>query len=471
MPLLWVAPLTLYLATFIIAFARRAPLPDLLLRCLVPFAATVAIATSKIEFGAVIPGLAVHYSILFLLALFCHADLYARRPVAARLTEFYLWISAGGMLGTAFNSLLAPLMFSDITEYPLAVAAVLLLWALRYDVGGALRARALVVPAGLLVIFQVLLPALFGSGGPAALGPRILGVAIAFAPGQRQLTMALSAAALLFGMLGHDGEIYGHRSFFGVHHVRLDPATDTMLLLHGDTIHGAQSRQKGLEREPLGYYGRKGPLGQLFAAEGHRFQRIGAIGLGTASISCYGGEATRWTFFEIDAAIVRTARSRFSYLGECAPGAQILIGDGRLLLAHEPDAAFDLLIIDAFSSDAVPLHLLTREAIQLYMSKLSPRGLLMVHLSNRYMRLAPVVGDLIRDARLEGRVQSHRTGEGGHRALPAALDLGCRRAGGCELGLARNGSALVGRAYNGNWPGLDRRLCERSRSGPLDATV
>jgi spermidine synthase len=114
-----------------------------------------------------------------------------------------------------------------------------------------------------------------------------------------------------------------------------------------------------------------------------------------------------WTFFEIDPAIVETADARFSYLRNCAPGARILLGDGRLLLAKQPDAAFDLTIIDAFSSDAVPLHLLTREAIALYLSKLAPDGVLMIHISNRFMRLAPVVADLIEDAGLEGRVQSY----------------------------------------------------------------
>jgi hypothetical protein len=407
MPLLWVAPLTLYLATFIIAFTRRTALPDLILAFLVPCAATVAIAISKVEF-AVLPGLTVHYSILFLLALFCHADLYARRPAASRLTEFYFWMSVGGLLGTGFNTFVAPLVFSGITEYPLAIAAILLLWALRYDSGGAFRPRAMVIPVGLFLIFRMLLPPILGYEGAAALEPRMLGAAIAFAPGQRPLTIALSVAAVLFGILGHDGETYIHRSFFGVHRVRLDSAMDTLLLVHGDTIHGAQSRQKDLQREPLTYYGRKGPVGQLFGAEGPRFQRIGAVGLGTASIACYGREGTRWTFFEIDAAIVQTAQSHFSYLSACAPEAQVVLGDGRLLLAREPDGAFDLLIIDAFSSDAVPLHLLTREAIQLYVKKLSPRGLLMIHTSSRYMRLTQVVVDLIRDAGLEGRVQYHR---------------------------------------------------------------
>jgi hypothetical protein len=446
MPLLWVAPLTLYLATFIIAFARRAALPDPILKLLVPFAATVAIATSNIEFGAVLPGLAVHYSILFLLALFCHAELYARRPVAGRLTEFYLCMSLGGLVGTAVNSLVAPLVFSDITEYPLAVALVLLLWALRYDEGGVFRLRALAVPTALFLIFRVLLPAIVGSGGPAALGPRVLGVAIAFAPGQRQLTMALSGAALLFGILGHDGgEIYSHRSFFGVHRVRLDPTTDTMLLLQGDTIHGAQSRQKAVQREPLSYYGRSGPLGQLFGAEGNRFQRIGAVGLGTASVACYGQEKTQWTFFEIDAAIVQTAQSHFSYLRECAPEARIVVGDGRLLLGHEPDDTFDLLIIDAFSSDAVPLHLLTREAIQLYMKKLSRRGILMIHLSNRYMRLAPVVGDLIRDAALEGRLQSYR---------PTKEDLAHYLLPSTWVAVARDAANLGSLATDERWSAL-----------------
>jgi hypothetical protein len=410
MPLLWVAPLTLYLATFIIAFSRSARMPEPMLKFLVPFAATLAIVSSGFGFGAVLPELAVHYSILFLLALFCHADLYARRPAASHLTDFYLCMSVGGLLGTAFNSLAAPFLFTDITEYPIAVAAVLLLWAIRYDAGGSFRAANLAIPAALFLAFKGLSPLVAGYGPGAALVARIAGIAIAFAPRQRPLAMAVGGLALLFGILGQHGEnleLFSHRGFFGVHRVKLDPAADTILLVHGDTTHGAQSRKEALMREPLGYYGRKGPLGQLFAADGYRFRRVGVVGLGTASVACYSRPDMEWTFFEIDPAIVETADARFSYLRNCAPGARILLGDGRLLLAKQPDAAFDLTIIDAFSSDAVPLHLLTREAIALYLSKLAPGGVLMIHISNRFMRLAPVVADLIEDAGLEGRVQSY----------------------------------------------------------------
>jgi hypothetical protein len=413
-PLLWVAPLTLYLATFIIAFARRARIPELLLKFIVPLAATLAIVCSRIGFGAVLPELAVHYSILFLLALFCHADLYARRPAASRLTEFYLCMSVGGLLGTAFNSLAAPFLFSDITEYPIAVAAVLLLWAARYDAGGRLRAMNLAVPAGLYLASRVLLPVVAGFGGLAALVARIVGIAIAFGPGQRPLAIALSSAALLFGIWGNHNqslEVFSHRGFFGVHRVRLDASSDTMLLVHGDTVHGAQSRNEALMREPLGYYGRNGPLGQLFAAYGHHFRRVGVVGLGTASVACYSRPGMQLTFFEIDPAIGETAHARFSYLKNCAPEARIEVGDGRLLLAEHPDAGFDLLIIDAFSSDAVPLHLLTREAMELYLSKLAPEGLLMIHISNRFMQLSPVLGDLIADAGLAGRMQAHQPDE------------------------------------------------------------
>jgi hypothetical protein len=423
-PLLWVAPLTLYLATFIIAFARRARIPELLVKLVVPMAAMLAIVTSRVGLGAVLPELTVHYSILFLLALFCHADLYARRPAASRLTDFYLCLSLGGVLGTGFNSLVAPFLFNDITEYPIAIAAVLLLWGIRYDAGGPLRAMNLAVPAGLFLASRVLLPIIAGYAGLAALMARILGTALAFAPGQRPLVIAASSAALLFGIWGHPGqnvELFSHRGFFGVHRVRLDASSDTILLVHGDTVHGAQSRDEARLREPLGYFGRSGPLGQLFAAYGDQLRRVAVVGLGTASIACYKRPGMQMTFFEIDPAIVETAHTRFSYLKNCAPDARIVVGDGRLLLGAEANAGLDLLIIDAFSSDSVPLHLLTREAMELYLSKLAPKGVLMIHISNRYMQLAPVLADLVADAGVVGRMQIHRPeeSEAARRILPS----------------------------------------------------
>lgn len=451
MPLLWVAPLILYLATFVIAFARSSVLPEPILKGMVPFfAVMMVIVTPKIGFGTVLPALAVHYSMLFLLALFCHVDLYARRPAAPRLTEFYLCMSFGGLLGTAFNSIAAPLIFSDITEYPLAVAGVLVLWALRYDPGGPLRVRSLTVPAALFVAFKTLSPALAGWGLLAPLLARTAGAAIAFAPGQRPLLVALSGAALLLGTLGQHGknqEIYSHRSFFGVHRVKLDAATDTILLVHGDTVHGAQSRRESLSREPLGYYGLEGPLGQVFAAEGQRLKRIGTVGLGTASVACHGPADARRTFFEIDPAIIDTAQTRFSYLRTCAPHARIVVGDGRLNLSVEPDAAFDLLIIDAFSSDAVPLHLLTREAIALYMRKLAPDGLLMMHISNRYMHLAPVVAALADDAGIEARVQFHS---------PDSADSARHLFGSAWVALAREKQHLASIIGDARWSALPR---------------
>jgi SAM-dependent methyltransferase len=187
------------------------------------------------------------------------------------------------------------------------------------------------------------------------------------------------------------------RSFYGVYRVQHAEVAGRRIrvLMHGSTVHGAQFADSALAREPLTYYARSGPVGDAFAALPARVTRgrVAAVGLGTGSLACYAADGARWTFVEIDPVMVRLASraGHFDYLARCAPGAAIVVGDGRLALARSPDRGYDLLILDAFTSDAVPTHMLTREAFGRYARLLAPGGVLLVHVSNRYLRLERVV--------------------------------------------------------------------------------
>jgi hypothetical protein len=222
-----------------------------------------------------------------------------------------------------------------------------------------------------------------------------------YAAAERPLRFGLGmAAALAAALLAADASqvIARERSFFGVYTVKRDPAGFNVLL-HGTTIHGAQQLDPAARREPLTYYLADGPLGQLFAARAAAPPRtIGAVGLGVGTVACYRTPGQRWTFYEIDPLVERIARDAryFHYLADCAPDAQVILGDARLSLRAAPARSFDLLILDAFSSDAIPVHLLTREAFALYLDRLAAGGLIALHVSNRNLDLAPVVASLVR---------------------------------------------------------------------------
>ncbi|HEX6630181.1 MAG TPA: fused MFS/spermidine synthase, partial [Gemmatimonadaceae bacterium] len=223
---------------------------------------------------------------------------------------------------------------------------------------------------------------------------------------RRPLRLALGVLAVL--MAGLTGRASGRppllavRSFFGVYGVR-DVGEGFHVLYNGTTLHGAQNRRPGRTREPLTYYRVRGPLGDLFSVKrlARRPLRVGVVGLGAGSVACYAQPGDRWTFYEIDPMIERIARDTryFSYLSECTPDARVVLGDARLSLAHaDPATRYDVLVLDAFSSDAIPVHLLTREALEVYRAHLAPGGIIAVHVSNRYLDLRPVVGNLAADA-------------------------------------------------------------------------
>jgi hypothetical protein len=222
----------------------------------------------------------------------------------------------------------------------------------------------------------------------------------------------IAVSALIFQK--SRGTIFTDRSFFGIYRVAVarGPA---VVLYHGSTIHGAQFLDSARRLRPITYYHPDGPVGQVFRSlkTGSSPRTIGVVGLGTGTILCYSKPGESWTFFEIDPAVEKIARDKrfFTFLSDCAVKPRIVLGDARLTLAREPEARYSLLIIDAFSSDAIPVHLLTREAIALYRRVLDDDGLLMIHISNRRLDLEPVVGDLARDAGLIARIQDHNVAD------------------------------------------------------------
>jgi hypothetical protein len=409
-PLLWIAPLALFLLTFILVFAKRPPIPHWVMRRALPIVLTpllICLAISAVDPLLIL--FPLNLVTFFVATMVCHGELAADRPHARHLTEFYLWMSFGGALGGMLTALVAPLVFSSVLEYPIALILLcLLLWRPLEERAG-LRAdliRALVA-AGVSVTMLLLLAQLGVGDGPLRLA-LVFGLPgmIAFSFSRRPLPYALALAALL--LIGQVSDTnrqatqYAERSFFGINRVLTAPPY--MKLVHGTIVHGLQSSDPARRREPLSYYHRTGPLGQVFERwnKAGASQRVAVIGLGVGSVACYAQPQQSWTFYEIDPVVERIARDErfFTYLRDCTPDAPVVLGDARLMLADAPAAAYDMIILDAYSSDAIPTHLITREALALYRSKLAPGGLLLFHISNRYLDLTPVLSGLAADARM-----------------------------------------------------------------------
>lgn len=416
-PLLWVAPLAIYLVTFVLAFSRRQWIPSRLVDRLLPIAVLVlalvfltgATALRGLPVGVL---LALHLLAFFVAALLAHGELARDRPGTNHLTEFYLWLSLGGVLGGVFNGLLAPIVFSraGLTEYPLALVLACLLRP-RESQSRSATATVwdFVLPitlAGLTIGLIYLSGRLSIPEGPwrAAV---MFGVpcVVAYMFVDRPVRFALGIAALLIaGALAPQQQLRRlERNFFGVLKVAeiQSESGRALVLFHGNTVHGEQSLEHvdgDGRHEPRTYYHRKGPIGAVcerWLADRPAGQRVGVIGLGAGSMAYYARPGDEWTFYEIDPAVARIAQSDFDFLRECRGTLRpIVLGDARLRLRDERDGYFDLIVLDAFSSDAIPVHLLTREALAEYLRKLRPDGLLAFHVSNRYLNLPPIVARL-----------------------------------------------------------------------------
>lgn len=428
-PMLWVGPLGLYLATFIVAFSDRG-------RRLVRIATVMAPAMATllwIPFG--FPALWPTLTLLALellgfavVALTLHGALAADRPSASRLTMFYLVISVGGVLGGSFVGFLAPVVFPAIWEYPILVAAAFLgMPAVR---SAAARVTAGVIPAlthggttqatpnvtrasrgtgframtagartrllpyavvGVLVTVPAVIAQPLGLG---VLVPLLIIGAFILLLGAQPRMMAAATAFVLVATIAVQplSPIYRERDFFGVSEVSRTAGVTT--LWHGTTNHGTQWTDPVRSMEPRGYYVRGGPLGDVMAlAQSRGPQEIAITGLGSGGITAYERPVDHMTYFEIDPAVVRIAGdpSLFTYLSQAPNRPKVITGDGRLEIAKVPDASYDLLILDAFSGDSPPTHLLTVEALRDDLRVLRPDGLLLIHVSNRYYELTPAV--------------------------------------------------------------------------------
>jgi hypothetical protein len=433
-PLLWIIPLAIYLITFILVFAPRPLLPHrAMLQAQLYFLLPLTILFFwglKAMPPSFIP---LHLLAFFATAMVCHGELAKTRPSTIYLTEFYLWLSVGGVLGGLFNALVAPMLFNTLAEYPLMIALSCLLRPSPNPKGKepkkiwldlALPLVLTVILAGL--VFFISKPGLGhvlrldNSGSWLGL-TFILIIAcslglILYVFSARPIRFGLSiGGAILASFLWASGQnqtLYSERNFFGILEVVHNTADGYHLLHHGTTIHGAQSLNPARRREPLTYFHPSGPAGQVFEVFSNKpaQNRVGVIGLGAGSLACYAEPKQEWTFYEIDPAVVRIARDPryFTFLTDCPAKVDVVLGDGRLSLAQASDHHFDLIVLDVFSSDAIPVHFLTREAVHLYLTKLSQGGILLFHISNKYLNLKPVLGDLAAKAGLTCLVRENR---------------------------------------------------------------
>jgi len=405
MPLFWVLPLALYLLTFIITFSRKpllrhAWMTRLMPLVVLPCGAMIFVKINELEWF-VVP---IHLLLFFVVAMVCHGELVRTRPSGTYLTEFYFWMAAGGVLGGLFNAIVAPLAFNRILEYPLVlVMACLFLpekrqWKKGFKwLDAALPATLLILAGGIYILLNG-----FDMGGSRLAFILVFAVpaVLAFCLHERPVAFALGLLVVL-GAVGYFAEFRGgrvlhvDRNFYGVKRVMVDSQGAMRTLTHGATVHGSQFIQPEKRKDPTSYYHRSGPVGDLFVAlsERDKQKQVAVIGLGAGAVASYGGPDLHITFYEIDPQVEEIASDTrfFDYLNLPEGQCRVVIGDGRLAIEEAPDGSFDMILLDAFSSGTIPVHLLTKEAVQTYSSKLAPGGLLAFHISNHFVSLTPAL--------------------------------------------------------------------------------
>lgn len=407
MPLLWVLPLGLYLLSWVIAFAtRRKPAEIITVGAPLVILICGGLAFSdgtRNPFVSATMGLLL----LFTVAVALHSEMFRLRPAVGHLTRFYLAMSFGGMLGGLFCAVVAPLVFDWAYEHPLLILGAALLvpqYILVPWPPSRTRILGIVVPLSALALSYLSERGYLGHTAVATMTGSIAVSLFALACLGRRWAFTVSLAALMLSYGGWStiakrGIEDRTRSYFGIYEVYQRADGSARVLTHGTTLHGLQNLEPGLETMPTTYYARRSGVGLTLDNADDLFgprARIGVIGLGSGTLSCYHQPGQTWTFFEIDPAMVDVARNRFSFLSRCAPDARIVLGDARLSLARQPANSLDVLAVDAFSSDAVPMHLLTREALRVYGQAVQRDGIVLFHISNRYLDLKPVVADLAR---------------------------------------------------------------------------
>ncbi len=419
-PLFWLLPMAVYLATFVLVFAGRPFLPHSAVLRWQPMVVIVMLFVYLSEANdPIVLVMGLQLVGFFWMAMLCHGELANTKPGADRITDFYLCLAFGGVLGGAFNALIAPVLFSGLVEYPLMIVLACLVgmtreWKTdRNDF--AIAAIVGLVTALLIVAIQryVRLPVVRGPIEMALIfgGPFIYCYVTQARPIRFALCLGcvLLASSLYHGIYGVT--IYQTRSWFGIH--RVTSLDGFNRLVHGNTVHGQQDQDRDYRDQPLTYYAKMGPIGEVFDAfkDDPRLNHVGVVGLGTGSLAAYSKSGQAWTFFEIDPAVrdIAANRSLFTFLSDAKGDVEIEIGDARLSL-KKSSKKFGLLVIDAFGSDAIPLHLLTREALAIYLKRMTSDGVIAFHISNRYVDLEPVLAALADDAQptCVARFRSHQ---------------------------------------------------------------
>ena len=408
-PFLWVIPLALYLLTFVIAFQDRPWIPLPITLVISGAVTLVCISFTAFRTGDWIMMFGLHLATFFLLALMCHQRLAARRPPPDRLTEFYLLMSLGGVVGGAFTALLAPVLFNGVWEYPLVLVlaglarpfnkAPIRNWEIYLFVGAVLAAG---LPPLLSAVFQAdwgfawwfnnnVSDNMPGLTQFMMLAPILAGFILRDRTPAFVIIAAGIALSTAYIARGYEAA-FTDRSFFGVMKIGVteDPRLggQVNILMHGTTLHGAQPRNPAFACMPTLYYAPASPIGQTTQMLQLRRSalKIGVVGQGSGAMAGYKRAADEMKFFEIDPMVDRLSRDPqwFSFISGCADGPiETVLGDARLTMARETAGTYDLLLIDAFSSDSVPTHLLTVEAIEGYLKLLKPDGVVILHLSNR----------------------------------------------------------------------------------------
>ena len=428
-PLLWVLPLSLYLLTWVLVFQSHPLLPHKWMLMAQPLAITGVIVLLAVggEQNLLLT-LGGHQLCFFVIAMACHGELARTRPAAKYLTGFYVALSFGGMVGGFFAGLLAPFIFSWIAEYPILLALAALCrppggeerfprWSSWYWPFLAVLAVVLIAPSwsngkimSWLVAHRVWVA--------AAVGALSALLALGLNANRWKIFATVAVALVLIRAYPADeGRVETVRSFFGVHKIVVTPRGKYHVLMHGTTIHGAEKFRNNDgtpvtgRPEAITYYHRDGGIGQAIAAVRERKGgplRVAVIGLGAGTLTCASEPGENWKFFEIDQTMVDTARDPkyFTYIQNCEPDLKPVIGDARLTFAKEPDGLYDLIIVDAYSSDAIPIHLATVEAMKIYKDKLAPQGAVVMHVSNRHLELSSVVVGIAEENDLKSWVYS-----------------------------------------------------------------
>jgi len=398
-PLLWVLPLGVYLLTFVIAFSKKPFVSYEWVLSAQPASVAVAltIALTLMLSGSLALSwyaLGIHLVTFCIVALMCHMRLARARPVEdpRHLTEFYLMLAAGGALGGVANAFIAPVVFNNLAEYPLMMlASVLFNENIRSKFSNE---HAITFISGCAIV--VILAVLHALGKTTAdVQNLFLILAFILVAHHPKKMLLIGAAAFFFTLLyiRQQPSVLVERNFYGVIKVsdRIKAFTpqkkfNVRYMQHGTTLHGFQILDKAYETVPTTYYTREGPLGDVVALL--RPKTVAAVGLGTGTVNCYATPETEVVFFEIDPAVIKMAREKFTYLSKCGNKMpDIILGDARLELKKLARRKFDLIVLDAFSSDMIPTHLLTKEAMEIYLQRLNPAGILLFHVSNRYFRL------------------------------------------------------------------------------------